>query len=217
MSVDIRADPIASASQARSRTRRIEPTDLLVVANALTLSRLVVNSLLVATYAVFGVAAAQALLVLVIVGWLTDVLDGQVARIGHRDIDPRPDGQALDPLVDDFAYTVGFLVLMNIGVLPLWFVMLALGSRTLMAGIRIVGLAQGRPFAPRNELTRAMGVAFAGGQIVLFAVVAYGDSAASAGNVPAAAVVVMTAMCIVAVARFVYCNRRIPLDLLRTR
>jgi phosphatidylglycerophosphate synthase len=149
-------------------SRRERGEQLTVLANRLTLTRflLVVALAAVASLSPRLTALAAALVIAI---WLTDVVDGPLARIGQRlGAAPRPEGQVIDPVVDDFAYAIGFVILLDRGLVPPAFVVLVVTTRCAFTLIRIVGLAQGRAFARPRRSGKLMGVCLGLGQIVIF-------------------------------------------------
>jgi phosphatidylglycerophosphate synthase len=185
--------PVDFASRGFNPPRTvIEPAKILVIANAISLSR---------GFAAIGIlmmalagASASAVLVIASAMWLTDILDGWVARQGRdRGVMPRTDGAALDPLMDDVAFVCGFLVLFSAGVVPLWFVAGLLVSRVLFSLIRVTGLAHREPFARAQPMTKASGAVLAVGQLLLLAHVAFPETAAGSDRLVVAVIATMTA------------------------
>lgn len=173
------------------KTAALGPEKVLVVANAISISRGLAAIGLLAM-ALAG-ASASALVVLASVMWLTDVLDGQVARWGEgRGATLRTDGAALDPLMDDVAFICGFLALLNVGAVPLWFVSALLVSRVLFSLIRVTGLAHREPFARAQPVTKVSGAVLAIGQIILLAHVAFPETAVGSDRVAVAVIATMT-------------------------
>lgn len=197
--------------------RRRAGERLVVLANAVSISRLALSIALIPVYELAGSAASAAALAMVCLIWASDIVDGRIARAGHRrGARPRRDGQVIDPLVDDFAYAAGFLVLLSAGMVPLWFVSLVILSRCLFGIVRMVGLNHGRPFASPRLVTKLKGVAFGGGQIALFAAMAWPQSPLAATPTTNALIAMMTTVCAVAIAEFVVrVNWRVLRDLLR--
>lgn len=214
----LRQRPVAGASGPGEATeaRRRMGERLVVLANAVSLSRLALSIVLIPAYELVGTANAVVLAMVCLI-WASDIVDGRLARAGHRrGARPRRDGQVIDPLVDDFAYAAGFLVLLSAGMVPLWFVALAVLSRCLFAIVRMIGLNQGRPFATPRLATKLKGVAFGGGQIMLFAAMTWPQGPLAASSTRYALIAAMTAVCAVAIAEFVVrINWRVLRDLLR--
>lgn len=153
-------------------TPSIQPRRLLVAANALSLSRGLAAVAIFAMYA-FGVRGL-ALVMTATAMWATDALDGWVARKGHKlGAQRRTDGAALDPLMDDVAFIIGFLVLLDAHIVPLWFVAALLTSRVLFALIRFTGLIHADRFARSDPITKFNGAVLAIGQVLLLARLAF--------------------------------------------
>lgn len=190
---------------------------LTAFANAVSLSRLVLSIALIPVYELAGSGANVAVFWMVCLIWASDIADGRIARAGYRrGAHLRRDGQALDPLVDDFAYAAGFLVLLSADMVPLWFVALVMASRCLFGIVRMVGLSHGKPFARPKRVTKIKGVAFGVGQIALFGALAYPQSPFGAEIVGNLLIGAMTAVCLVAIAEFVVrANWQVLRDLLK--
>lgn len=180
----------------------LSPEKTLVAANALSLSRggaaLVVLLL--------SLAGVSPIAVLAIAGpmWLTDAIDGRIARAGwRRGARRRLDGAALDPLMDDVAFISGFLILLDAGVAPLWFVAGILASRVLFALIRMVGLSFTEPFFARPLfITKFNGAVLAVGQLLLLAHVALPATFFGGDWLVTVAIAAMTATTIYSVIQF---------------
>lgn len=97
-------------------------------ANLLTLSRLVIIPALLILAATGHLRAA---LVAFLVGGLTDVLDGWLAR---RRGDSTPFGRAFDPVVNILFNASVFVVLHRIGLIPTWVLALVLTRYGLLVG-----------------------------------------------------------------------------------
>jgi phosphatidylglycerophosphate synthase len=146
---------------------------MLVLANALSLSRGIAALAILAS----SLAGAPMIAVLAVAApmWLTDALDGRVARRGwDRGALRRIDGAALDPLMDDIAFVCGFLILFGAGVVPLWFLALLLVTRILFALIRMLSLGDAEPlFALPLLATKINGAVLAVGQLLLLSHLAF--------------------------------------------
>jgi phosphatidylglycerophosphate synthase len=195
--------PRALASLLRALASDGLGESLLVLANGITLLRLLLSVSMVAVDAIFGRGALDVLLWMTCAIWVSDVLDGGVARAGMgNDVEQRRDGETLDPLVDDFAYTAGFVVLLSVGAVPAWLVAMVIMSRSLFAMIRMVTLAQGLPFARPLPVTKAMGVVLASGQIGLLWALAKPHSLLADHTVSLTIWTMMAAACAVAIIQF---------------
>lgn len=180
---------------------------LQLLANQVTLARLLlVAALAVAAAGAGGIGASAAALVIAI--WLTDIVDGPLARLGRPPgVRSRPEGQALDPVVDDFAYAIGFAVLFGAGLIPLAFLALVIATRCIFTLVRIAGLAMGMPF-PRPRISgKAMGISLGCGQIALFAAAAGLLGGAEPDAFKAPLVWAMAGACLVGLVDFLQANR----------
>lgn len=138
----------------------------LVAANAASLSRGVLALSVFVAYLAGG--SSSLVLVLLCATWATDLVDGRLAQIGWKfGAKPRPDGQALDPLMDDLGFVFGFLMLADIGLIPIWFLGALLTSRFMFALIRIMGGLRNESFAKPMLITKLCTATLGSGQIVL--------------------------------------------------
>lgn len=188
--------------------------NLVALANRVTATRFALVVLLALVAALFPGGAATLSLALVICVWISDVVDGNLARAGGAGAAGSPGGRAFDPAVDDLAYAVGFLVLSVEGLVPIWFVFLVLTVRSVFMAVRIVALAQGEPFPAPRFSGKGMGVALGLGQILLFATSAGILTALSRSGPHAALLAGMSVAALVALADFVQAHRGVLLGLL---
>lgn len=198
----VASPPLELGGRGLSRPRlSLSPRELLVAANALSLSR-GVAALVILGLSLTG-APPAALLAIASAMWLTDALDGWVARRGwERGARRRLDGAALDPLMDDVAFVCGFLILFGAGVVPLWFVAGLFVSRVLFALIRMTGLAYGESFGYPLLATKLNGAVLALGQLVLLAHMSFSSTFLAGDALVVAAIGTMTATTTYSVARF---------------
>lgn len=187
------ANPPLGPAGRSIRIPRLElsPDRALVLANVLSLSRGIAALCIFA----MSIAGAPVVAVLAVAApmWLTDALDGFVARNARdRGASLRSDGAALDPLMDDVAFVCGFLVLFEAGVAPLWFVTFLLLSRVLFMLVRLLGAVYREPFARPLPLTKLNGAVLAIGQLLLLAHLAFPASIAGSDALVSAAIATMT-------------------------
>ena len=71
--------------------------------------------------------------------------------------------------MDDIALSVGFAVLLDASVAPLWFVAGLATSRVLFSLVRKIGLVRGSEFAKPQVFTKLSGMCLAIGQCLLLA------------------------------------------------
>jgi len=190
---------------------------LQLLANQVTLARLLLVATLAAVVGIAGRIDVAAVLLVVAI-WLTDVVDGPLARLGRPPgMASRPEGQALDPVVDDFAYAIGFVVLFGEELVPLALLTLVIATRCIFTVIRITGLAMGRPFAKPRVSGKAMGVSLGLGQIALFAAAAGVMSSVSPSTFKAPLIWAMGLACVIGLVDFLYANRAVVADVLVSR
>jgi len=102
----------------------------LTAANVLTVSRLVLTPFFVAA---FVLGMHQTAFVIFCVAGFTDLIDGSVARLLNQH---SKGGAILDPLADKFLMQSCFVALAAVGILPLWFFLLAFArDATIVLGI----------------------------------------------------------------------------------
>lgn len=184
---------------------RPRPAQFLVVANMLSLSR----GLLAVALFVLGVADVPMWIIIAVGGvmWSTDVLDGLVARAGHRrGAEPRSDGAALDPMMDDLGFIAGFLILLDAGAIPIAFAAFLFASRVVFAVVRFARLAQESTFAASEPITKANGATLAGCQLLLLAHLGSSGGFIASNSFAMSLVVVMTITSVISVLHFV-CRR----------
>jgi phosphatidylglycerophosphate synthase len=170
-------------------------------ANVVTASRIVMAIALGALFSLHATGRV-ALLVLVCAIWFSDILDGLLARgaTGAR----AERGAVFDPIADDFAFLAGFACLLSVGLVPLWFLLLALSGRIAFTLMRAMALVRRADYPFPRISSKVMGATYGGGQIALFAYYAFGDSFAPMASPAARSVVIgiMTATSVVALVRF---------------
>ena len=112
--------------------------------NQLTVSRLVLTVIFVATTALPWAYAFTVGLFLFSVASITDWLDGKIAR--ERNL-VTAFGQLLDPLADKVLMAAAFITLMEKDLMPGWLVIAILAREFLVTGLRLVAGARGAVLA----------------------------------------------------------------------
>lgn len=156
-------------------------------------------ALAVACVGVHGRSAAYVSFALVVLIWLSDAVDGTIARVASSRAgwdEPRTDGTVLDPLADDAAFIIGFAVLAGARSLPLYFLALIVVSRGAFGIVRSVGLATERGFRGSSPLTKAMGVILGAGQMYFFAELGFPHLLSTSTATHNLIVVAMAAVCL---------------------
>jgi len=113
----------------------------MTTANLLTTARLVLTAPLVVLMYTDGPAAAWAAFGLFLVAMLTDVFDGALAR---RSPNRSPLGNYLDPVADKVLLLSIFICLAQLGVIPVWMVIVLVAREFVVNGVRAAGAVQGR-------------------------------------------------------------------------
>lgn len=139
------------------------------VANVVSLSRGLLAVVLLLLYC--AGAPDEVLVFCAVTMWLTDGVDGWIAR----NYGSRPSGKIVDPLMDDLALLAGFLILLDLSAVPLWFVAFLFASRVLFSLVRAVGQQQSGQFAGSRTVTKLSGACLAVGQCLLLAGIGISD------------------------------------------
>jgi len=109
--------------------------------NQLTVARLVLAFVFVALLSLEGLAyGATAGLVVFSVAAFTDFLDGHIAR--SRGLITNF-GKLMDPLADKVLIGAGFVILVQLGLVPAWIVVLILAREFLVTGLRLLASSEG--------------------------------------------------------------------------
>jgi CDP-diacylglycerol--glycerol-3-phosphate 3-phosphatidyltransferase len=116
-------------------------------ANRLTVARLFLTLLFVASLSVNWHYSHTAGLCLFILGGITDYVDGEIAR---RFSQITEFGKLMDPLVDKIMMTAGFVCLVPLGAIPSWVAVLIISREFLITGLRLLALAKGKILAAES-------------------------------------------------------------------
>ncbi len=153
MTTSIRGTKLALAELAPGGRPRNGTSQVTSLPNLLTLSRILVIPLLVATFFVAGPAARWFACLLFVAAAITDFLDGYFAR---RDNSVSSLGRFLDPIADKLLVAAALLMLTAFGRLSEWSVLPALVillREILVSGLREY-LAELRIGMPVNRLAK---------------------------------------------------------------
>jgi CDP-diacylglycerol--glycerol-3-phosphate 3-phosphatidyltransferase len=110
-------------------------------ANRLTVSRLVMTILFVATLNCEWQYARTAALIIFILAGVTDFFDGEIAR---RYGEVTNFGKLMDPLVDKIMMAAAFISLVPLGAIPAWAATTVVARDFLITGLRLMASAQGQ-------------------------------------------------------------------------
>jgi CDP-diacylglycerol--glycerol-3-phosphate 3-phosphatidyltransferase len=110
-------------------------------ANRLTISRLVMTILFVATLNWDWPYARTAALIIFIVAGVTDFFDGEIAR---RYGEVTNFGKLMDPLVDKIMMAAAFISLVPLGAIPAWAATTVVARDFLITGLRLMASARGQ-------------------------------------------------------------------------
>ena len=114
--------------------------------NYITIGRIVVVPFLVVVLltpvgeAWFGINGYALAIVLFLVGALTDILDGHLARRRNQVSDL---GKLLDPIADKLLVSAALIVLVEKHLAPSWAVVVILGREFIITGLRSVAASEG--------------------------------------------------------------------------
>ncbi len=110
--------------------------------NILTLSRIPIAIL---AYLAFKQWDMRAGLILFIIGFISDWIDGNLARRYNCQTDF---GKLLDPVTDKFLVLIGFLILSEKHIIPYWIVILIAIREIYFTAFRIIRIKKGFPVIP---------------------------------------------------------------------
>ena len=110
-------------------------------ANRLTVSRLVLTVLFVATLNWNWPYARTAALIIFLIAGVTDFVDGEIAR---RYGEVTNFGKLMDPLVDKIMMAAAFISLVPLGAIPAWAATTVVGRDFLITGLRLMASARGQ-------------------------------------------------------------------------
>jgi CDP-diacylglycerol--glycerol-3-phosphate 3-phosphatidyltransferase len=105
------------------------------LANALTISRIVVVPVIVILLIIDGVVPSVTASVLFIAATITDYLDGYFARKYHMESDL---GKLLDPLADKLLIASVMIMLIPLGRVPAWIAAVIIGRELAVTGLRSI-------------------------------------------------------------------------------
>ncbi|MBI3333849.1 MAG: CDP-diacylglycerol--glycerol-3-phosphate 3-phosphatidyltransferase [Candidatus Omnitrophica bacterium] len=109
--------------------------------NQLTLFRIVLSFLLIASLLSPGLTARIAAVVVFILACLTDLWDGRLARSKGLVTDF---GILMDPIADKILVLSAFVAFVQLGLAPAWMVVLIAAREFLITGLRIFALGRGQ-------------------------------------------------------------------------
>lgn len=110
-------------------------------ANRLTVSRLVLTILFVATLNSTWIYGHTAALIIFLLAGVTDYFDGEIAR---RYGEVTNFGKLMDPLVDKIMMAAAFISLVPLGAIPAWAATTVVARDFLITGLRLMASARGQ-------------------------------------------------------------------------
>jgi CDP-diacylglycerol--glycerol-3-phosphate 3-phosphatidyltransferase len=110
-------------------------------ANRLTISRLVLTILFVATLNWDWPYARTLALIIFLIAGVTDFVDGEIAR---RYGEVTNFGKLMDPLVDKIMMAAAFISLVPLGAIPAWAATTVVARDFLITGLRLMASARGQ-------------------------------------------------------------------------
>jgi CDP-diacylglycerol--glycerol-3-phosphate 3-phosphatidyltransferase len=110
-------------------------------ANRLTISRLILTVLFVATLNWDWAYGRTAALIIFLVAGVTDFVDGEIAR---RYGEVTNFGKLMDPLVDKIMMAAAFISLVPLGAIPAWAATTMVARDFLITGLRLMASARGQ-------------------------------------------------------------------------
>jgi phosphatidylglycerophosphate synthase len=139
------------------------------LANVITGSRFLLAIVFVLLFLFDTMATRLLLLVTLLAILLSDVIDGSIAR-HFGSISPSQVGSVLDSMADDFVFIAVFICLFSKGIVPIWFVLLVLWTRSFIAFVRLLTVVQGKPYAGPRLSTKAKGATYGFGLVYLIGI-----------------------------------------------
>lgn len=116
-------------------------------ANRLTIGRLVLTLVFVATLSLEFRYSRTIALILFIIAGISDMVDGMIARRWNLITDF---GKLMDPLVDKIMMAAAFILLVPLGAIPAWVVIVIVSREFLVTGLRLLALSNGRVLAAES-------------------------------------------------------------------
>src|SRR5881398_1455355 len=116
-------------------------------ANRLTISRLALTILFVASLNSNWIYGHTAALIIFLIAGLTDFIDGEIAR---RYGAVTNFGKLMDPLVDKIMMAAAFISLVPLKAIPAWAATTVVARDFLITGLRLMASAQGRVLPADN-------------------------------------------------------------------
>src|SRR5205823_12171336 len=110
-------------------------------ANRLTISRLALTILFVASLNSNWIYGHTAALIIFLLAGITDFVDGEIAR---RYGSVTNFGKLMDPLVDKIMMAAAFISLVPMGAIPAWAATTVVGREFLITGLRLMASARGQ-------------------------------------------------------------------------
>ncbi len=111
------------------------------VANALTMSRIVLTFVFMFFLFSHGLLPKVLALIVFVVASLTDMLDGLVAKSTHSVTDF---GKLMDPIADKVLTLAAFLGFVQMEIVPAWMVVIIMLREFSITGLRLLALNEGR-------------------------------------------------------------------------
>ncbi|WP_167969216.1 CDP-alcohol phosphatidyltransferase family protein [Lentzea indica] len=144
---------------------------------------------------------SAAILALLIFTYLSDVLDGYLARRAAGRI--APEGRVIDSAADSYTFIVVFLALLRLDATSEGVLLGIIAARSIFDLTRLIALSRGHEYAAPTSLTKAKGLVYALSSIALYAGFAVpGLSWMVAGPMPALINVAIIAFTILAAGSF---------------
>lgn len=179
-----------------------------VAANVVTSSRILLSVLFSALVSIETPTARHLSFLIIILITISEVLDGHMARRVRAPIGPKPIGSVFDSMADDIAFAASFISLYSKALVPLWFVLMTVWVRTLLAMMRLLSTVQGDSYPGPRISTKIKGATYYIGMILLTAAYAFPSLSFFAWIQPLI-VTIMTTSTIVATLDFFTAHRAI--------
>jgi len=119
----------------------------MTLANKLTIFRIFLIPAFLIAFAIAGIGAAWVCLAIIVLAYVTDALDGWIARKYNQ---ITTFGKFMDPLADKLFVISAFICFVSIGEMPIWVLVIVLFREFIVDGIRMLAASEGKVI-PANQ------------------------------------------------------------------
>jgi phosphatidylglycerophosphate synthase len=179
------------------------------LANFITISRYFLAAAFAFIFLEGSEQLRPALVIIMMLVLVSDVVDGYIARASGSATSSRI-GAVLDSMADDFVIVTVVLCLHSVVLLPLWFALLVLLVRSILAATRLLSAVDNKPYPKPRWTTKLKGATYWVGLLIIVAIHSLGFFS-STGPDPLlqALIIIMAISTCVALVDFTRANRDI--------